>query len=94
MIQAGSFFEETKTRLVAIMSDSVWLYWKLASEPEAGVFKVVMFAGLETSNTLIPNSEKVLFVCESLNGHPNIAFAWPAVHDGKVLRCMKNGEIV
>ncbi len=74
------------------MSDSTWPYWKLAAEPEAGIYKVIMFAGLETANAAIGPEEKALYVCKSLNGHLNIAFSYKAVMDRRVIQCDKDGN--
>ena len=65
------------------MSDTVWLYYRLQDDPEAGVYQVMCFAsGPELS-------DPPLFVLRSLNGHLNIVMPFNAAHDGRMIQCSK-----
>jgi len=51
---------------------SMWPFWKMKSEPEAGVFELVMITGFQRKKT-----RHVLLVCRSLRGFLSEAFEWP-----------------
>lgn len=76
------------------MSDSVWLWWKFADRPEDGVYEVLMFAGLETSNENVRLEEKTLYVCKSLEGGLTIAFSYQEIMNKTMIQCRKNGDVV
>lgn len=52
-----------------------------------------MFAGLKTSNPNIGTSEKVLYVCKSLNGYLNIAFSWDAISKREIVQAYREEAI-
>lgn len=64
----------------------LWPWYKFADQPEAGIYELVMLAGLDSSVIDVPDRDRTLYICRSVNGFLNEAFPISAIMGGKVIQ--------
>jgi hypothetical protein len=67
----------------------LWPWYKFADQPEAGVYELVMLAGLDHRVIDINDRDRTLLVCKSVNGFLNEAFPISAIMGGKVVQATR-----